>query len=71
VCAEAETERAGEGGDLRRDDGVGPGAGGEQHGGVVDDADRADARHEARRLEQERARFEPSEACIVLDEQPA
>ena len=69
--AEAEAERAGEGGHLRCDDGVGPRAGGEQHGGVVDDADRADARHEARRLEQEGARLETGEARIVLDEQPA
>ena len=71
VRAEPEAERAGEGGHLRRDDGVGPRAGGEQHGGVVDDADRADARHEARRLEQEGARLEAGEARIVLDEQPA
>ena len=69
--AEAEPERAGEGGDLRRDDGFGPRAGGEQHGGVVDDADRADTCHEARRLEQEGAGLETGEARIVLDEQPA
>ena len=43
----------------------------EQNAGVVDDADRADARHEARRLEQERLGFEPGEARVVLDEQPA
>ncbi len=71
VRAEAEAKRTGEGGDLRRDDGVGARAGGEQYGGVVDDADRTDARHEARRLEQEGTGFESREARVVLDEQPA
>jgi hypothetical protein len=71
VRSESVAEGAGEGGHLRRDDGVGPGAGGEQHGGVVDDADRADAGHEAGRLEQEGLCLEASEARVVLDEQPA
>ncbi len=71
VRTEPEAQGAGEGGHLRRDDGVGTGAGGEQNAGVVDDADRTDARHEADRLQQERLGLEAGEPRIILDEQPA
>ena len=71
VRAEPEAQGAGEGRHLRRDDGVGTGAGGEQDAGVVDDADRTDARHEADRLQQERFGLEAGEPRVVLDEQPA
>src|SRR5271155_3429750 len=39
------SQRLFDGGDLRRDGGAAPRAGGGQPGGVVDDADRAGARH--------------------------
>ena len=71
VGAETKAKSAGEGQHLRGDDGIGTGAGGEQHAGIVDDADRADAIHEASRLEQERLGLEAGEARIVLNEQPA
>ena len=71
VGAEPEAQGAGEGSHLRRDDGVSTGAGGKQDAGVVDDADRAGARHEADRLQQERLGLEAGEPRIVLDEQPA
>ena len=71
VRAEPEAKGAGEGGHLRRDDGVGTGAGGEQDAGVVDDADRTDTRHEADRLQQERLGLETGEPRVVLNEQPA
>jgi hypothetical protein len=71
VGTEPEAQGAGEGSHLRRHDGVSTGAGGEQNAGVVDDADRADARHEADRLEQERLGLEAGEPRIILNEQPA
>jgi hypothetical protein len=71
VGAETEPKGAGEGQHLRGDGGIGPGAGGEQHAGIVDDTDRADATHEASRLKHERFGLEAGEPRIVLDEQPA
>jgi len=71
VGAEPEAKGSGEGQHLGGDDGISTGAGGEQDAGVVDDADRADALHEANRLEQERFGLEPGEARVVLHEQPA
>ena len=71
VSAEAEAQGAGEGQHLGGDDGIGAGTGGEQDAGIVDDADRTDAVHEARRLEQERLGLEAGEARVVLNEQPA
>ena len=54
VGAETEAKSAGKAEHLRGNDGIGPGAGGEQHAGIVDDTDRADAIHEASRFKQER-----------------
>ena len=71
VGAESEAKGAGEGQHLRGDDGIGAGAGGEQDAGIVDDADRADAIHEASRLEQECFGLEAGEPRVVLNEQPA
>ena len=71
VGAESEAKSAGKGQHLRGDDGIGAGAGGEQDAGIVDDADRADAIHEASRLEQECFGLEASEPRVVLNEQPA
>ena len=71
VRAEPEAKGAGEGSHLGRDDGVGTGAGGEQDAGIVDDADRTDARHEADRIKQERLGLEAGKPRIVLDEQLA
>lgn len=53
VGAELEAQRSREGGHLGRDHGVGPGAAGQHDAGVVDDAARAGAIHELRRLQQE------------------
>jgi hypothetical protein len=62
VRAEPETKGAGEGGHLRRDDGLGTGAGGEQDAGVVDDAGWTDTMHETNCIEQERLGPSCSEA---------
>src|SRR5271165_3149617 len=61
----------GNGQHLRGNDSIGPGAGGEQDAGIVDDADRADAIHEANRLKQECFGLEAGEPRVVLNEQPA
>jgi hypothetical protein len=67
----AKTQRARKGNHLWRDHGLRPGAGHNNHAGVVDDTKRAAAVIEANRLEQEVLSFKTGEAWIVLKEQPA
>ena len=69
VGLETETEGAGEGGHLGGDHRRITGSGGDHHAGVVDDAGRANAVHEACGLEQELFGLEARIAGEVVDEQ--
>ena len=66
---ELEAQAAREGGHLRGDHGIRPGAAGQDDAGVVDDAARRGAVHELRGAQQEVLGIEALEGRVVLDEQ--
>jgi hypothetical protein len=70
VGTKLEAERAGKRRHLRRHDRIRARSGGEDDGGVVDDADLRSALHEAHRFQQEVLGLESRVSRVVLRKQP-